>query len=505
GDSTYSNPILFADYSDPDVIRVGDDYYMTSSSFSHFPGLPILHSNDLVNWKLIAHAVPRYPLASFDSPQHGNGIWAPSLRYHQGEYYIYYGDPDNGIFMTKAKNPAGPWEPLKLVRAAKGWIDPCPFWDDDGSAYLVHAYARSRAGINSILTLRKMSPDGTAILADSTMLFDGRESHPTIEGPKMYKRGGYYYVFAPAGGVKSGWQTALRSRNIDGPYEDKIVLQQGSTAVNGPHQGAWVETQTGESWFIHFQDRGAYGRVVHLEPMRWSDGWHLVGEDYDGNGIGEPVGTFKKPNVGRSFPIETPQTSDEFDSVQLGLQWQWQANPQAEWLSLAARKGWLRMVSQSLPQGASNVWSLGSLLLQKFPAEEFSATTKLEFFPKSTGEKAGLIVFGLDYSYIALEQTETGTVVSQVVCANADAGQPEQLVVSNSVEAKSIFFRVTVSSGARCKFSYSLDGSNFIAMGSEFTAKPGKWVGAKVGVFAVTPYGSPSPGHADVDWLRIHP
>ena len=245
GDGTYRNPIIFADYSDPDVIRVRDDFYLVASSFNCSPGLPVLHSKDLVNWTIIGHAFQRYPYESFNTPQHGNGVWAPSIRFHGGEFYIYFGDPDRGIFMTKATNPAGPWDPLVHVKEAKGWIDTCPFWDDDGNAYLVHAWARSRAGINSILTINRMSADGKTLLDEGKLVFDGHAHHPTIEGPKLYKRDGYYYIFAPAGGVGTGWQTVLRSKNIFGPYEDRIVMDQGRTNINGPHQGGWVELKSG--------------------------------------------------------------------------------------------------------------------------------------------------------------------------------------------------------------------------------------------------------------------
>lgn len=269
GNGTYRNPILYADYSDPDVIRVGGDFYMTASSFAHTPGLPILHSKDLVNWKLIGHAVDRLP-GEYDGPvRHGDGVWAPSIRYHDGKFWIFFSAPDEGIYMTTAADPAGPWSPLHLVKEAKGWIDPCPFWDEDGRAYLVHAFARSRSGIKHRLKMCGMKPDGTGLLDDGVIIFDGELDHPTMEGPKMYKRNGYYYIFAPAGGVPTGWQTILRSRDVYGPYEDKIVLQQGSTETNGPHQGGYVELESGESWFIHFQDRDAYGRIVHLQPMRW--------------------------------------------------------------------------------------------------------------------------------------------------------------------------------------------------------------------------------------------
>ena len=217
GDGFYTNPVIFADYSDPDVIRVGDDFYLTASSFNCVPGLPILHSRDLVNWTIVGHAFPKFNYGNFDAPQHGNGVWAPSLRHHNGEFYIYYGDPDFGIFMAKTKNPAGPWEPLACVREAKGWIDCCPFWDDDGNAYLVHAFANSRAGISNILHLNRMSPDGKSLLDDGQLIIDGNaRGLTTLEGAKMYKRNGYYYVLAPAGGVTGGYQMAFRSKIFTG-------------------------------------------------------------------------------------------------------------------------------------------------------------------------------------------------------------------------------------------------------------------------------------------------
>lgn len=515
GNGKYKNPVIYADYSDPDVIRVGDDYYMTSSSFSHFPGLPILHSKDLVNWELIGHAVQEYPIDSFNKPQHGNGIWAPSIRYHNNEFYIYFGDPDNGIFMTKAKNPAGPWEPLKLIRKAKGWIDPCPLWDDDGNTYLVHAWARSRSGIKHIITINKMNSEGTEILDDGVTVFCDSLKHPTIEGPKFYKRKGYYYIFAPAGGVKPGWQVVLRSKNIYGPYEDKIVLEQGSTDINGPHQGGWVETPSGESWFIHFQDREAYGRMVHLEPMKWEDtGWLVMGEDYDGNGIGEPVSEFKKPDVGEQFPLKVPATTDEFNlpdskagSDSLGLQWQWQSNFSSDWISFS--DGELRFHSQTFPSDYKNLWNVGSLLLQKFPAPEFTVTTKLEFHPEVFGEKAGLIIFGLDYSYIGIEKTESGYKLLQVICKDAEKGTEETVIENVDVSNPDVFLKVSVipSSSAdefpSCSFSYSADGNEFKTLGNEFTAKPGKWVGAKVGIFSAAPMNVAESGYTDFDWFRF--
>jgi beta-xylosidase len=503
GDGTYTNPIIYADYSDPDVIRVGDDFYMTSSSFSHFPGLPILHSKDLVNWTIIGHAVSLYPIESFNSPQHGNGIWAPSIRYHHGEFYIYFGDPDNGIFLTKTKNPSGPWQPLQLVHKAKGWIDPCPLWDDDGNAYLVHAWANSRSGIKSILTLNKMNAEGTQILDDGITVFDGRQHHPTIEGPKIYKRHGYYYIFAPAGGVKPGWQTVLRSKSAYGPYEDRIVLQQGSTSINGPHQGAWVETQKSESWFIHFQDRGPYGRIVHLEPMRWIDDWPAIGIDYDKNGIGEPVSRYQKPDVGRVSALLAPQTADEFGTNFLGLQWQWESNPKPDWFSLSARKDWLRLYAQTLPDSADNLWQVGNVLGQKIPAPEFIATARVQFFPRSVGEKVGLVVFGVAYTYVAIERGERGYRLLQAVCTNAERGTIEQEVIAIPIANPAIYLRLTMKGEAVCSFGYSLDGKRFSSLDQQFVAVPGKWVGAKIGLFVESMAGAQQRGYADFDWVRF--
>lgn len=509
-DGTYRNPVIYADYSDPDVIRVDDDYYMISSSFSHFPGIPVLHSKDLVNWKIISHAVRQYPYPEFDKPQHGMAIWAPSLRYHNGEFYIYFGDPDRGIFRTKAKNPAGPWEPLVLIRKVTGWIDPCPFWDDDGNAFIVHAWANSRVGIKSILAINKMDKDGSNILDDGIVVFVGHAKQPTIEGPKLYKRNGFYYIFAPAGGVKPGWQAVLRSKNIFGPYEDRIVLEQGSTTVNGPHQGAWIDTKSGEDWFVHFQDRYAFGRIVHLQPMRWENDWPIIGVDYNKNGIGEPVPSFKKPDVGKTFPREAPQTTDEFDSSSLGLQWQWEANDKPDWISFDARKGWMRMYAQRIPPDNKNLWTVPNILAQKLPAPDFRCTAKLEFAPKANGEKVGLVMYGMDYSYIAIEKTDTGYLLSQNRCLQADKGSQEELLESVNIPAPEIYLRIECRQENKLDIlpqvlnvmSYSIDGENFQQIGKEFTAREGQWVGAKIGIFVLSRHNG-NNGYADVDWFRF--
>ncbi|HEX8737099.1 MAG TPA: glycoside hydrolase 43 family protein [Pyrinomonadaceae bacterium] len=504
GDGTYKNPILHADYSDPDAIRVGEDFYMTASSFNAAPGLPILHSKDLVNWRLINYVFPKQsPADVFDKPQHGGGVWAPSIRHHNGEFYIFYPDPDTGIYMTKTKNPAGEWSKPVLIKEAKGWIDPCPLWDEDGSAYLVSAFAGSRAGIKTVLIVSKMSADGTRLLDDGVLVFDGHDAHPTVEGPKFYKRGQFYYIFAPAGGVSTGWQLVLRSKNIYGPYDEKIVLAQGNTTINGPHQGAWVDTATGEDWFLHFQDKGAYGRIVHLQPLKWVNDFPVMGVDKDGDGTGEPVLTFKKPNVGRTFPIETPPESDEFNDAKIGLQWQWQANPQAAWAFTFPPKGVLKMFSVQTPENYKNLWDLPNLLLQKFPAEEFTATTKVTLTPRFEGEKFALLVMGLDYSYIGVTNKSGKLYVAQVTAKDADKGNAEAENVPFLLNEKTFYLRVKVAKGAMCSFSFSADGKNYTNVGVPFKAREGKWVGARIGLFFIRNGKFNDAGSADVDWFRI--
>jgi len=503
GDGTYKNPILHADYSDPDAIRVGNDFYMTASSFNCTPGLPVLHSKDLVNWELIGYALSRLtPEDIFSKPQHGNGVWAPCIRYHNNEFYIYYPDPDFGIYLVKAKNPAGPWSDPVMVKAGKGLIDPSPLWDEDGKVYLVHAFAGSRAGFKSVIVVNELNSEGTHVINDNVMVFDGHKAHPTIEGPKFYKRNGYYYIFTPAGGVSTGWQTVLRSKNVYGPYEDKIVMNQGKTNINGPHQGAWLDTPTGEDWFIHFQDKGAYGRIVHLQPMHWVNDWPVIGSDPDGDGIGEPVKTYKKPDVGATFPIVTPPESDEFNGHSLGLQWQWHANPQLSFGFPSGNLGFFRLNCIVRPE-SDGLWEAPNLLLQKFPAEEFTAITKLTLNSRTANEEVGFVVMGEDYQFVSLCSLEGGLVVRTVQCKNARTGGKEVELFSEKTEGNEIYFRVKVEKGAVSSFSYSVDGKRFRNAGPSFNAVPGRWIGAKIGYFALRDGVTNDAGTVDIDWFRM--
>lgn len=567
----YINPIIHADYSDPDVCRVGDDFYMTSSSFNCIPGLQILHSRDLVNWEIIGAALTDYPgpLWNDSEPwatplskpqgelgnnmwnskvQHGNGVWAPAIRHHNGEFYIYCGDPDRGIFMVKTKDPRGPWEAPVWVVKAKGYIDPCPLWDDDGRAYLSHGCAGSRAGTKSVLFVAPMSADGTHLTGKSRIVYDGHITQPTIEGTKFYKREGRYYIFSPAGGVPTGWQVALRSDSPWGPYEERVVMAQGSSPVNGPHQGAWIETAAGEDWFIHFQDKDAYGRIVHLQPMRWIDGWPVIGVDEDGDGVGEPVMRYRKPRISVSTESEAakdavqPAESDEFASADLGLQWQWHGVPSPYWYYCNAAEGSLRLYSVEQGENWKNLADTPNLLLQKVPAEKFSAVAKVRFIPnpqlKQKGENCGLIVMGNDYSGLRLTDTPDGVVLEQIVCSKALKGSSETVLGGVMLESKAlevpysnkymsttvppvaplaykaaeIYLKLEVSSRKRqgnvpemvCRWHYSLDGKKWMQISDkEFIAEPGKWIGAKMGFYCNRHHSKNDSGWLEIDWFRV--
>ncbi|HTN38581.1 MAG TPA: glycoside hydrolase 43 family protein [Arachidicoccus sp.] len=508
GNGSYKNPVLNADYSDPDAVRVGDDFYMVASSFEDVPGLPILHSKDLVNWRLIGHGLSSLvPDQHFMKPRHGEGVWAPAIRYHKDSFYIYYPDPDFGIYVIKAKDPAGPWTQPVLIMGGRGLIDPCPLWDEDGKAYLVHAFAGSRAGIKSVIAVNKMNSEGTKVLDPGVIVYDGHKDDPTIEGPKFYKRSGYYYIFAPAGGVSTGWQLVLRSKNIYGPYERKVVMDQGKSTINGPHQGAWITTPKGADWFLHFQDKGVYGRVVHLQPMAWKDNWPIIGVDKDGDGIGTPVTTYKKPDVGRSYPVDNPAESDEFNSAGLGLQWQWMANPGRAWYYMNPAQGVLRLYSTLQDTAAGNLWFAPNALLQKFPADQFMVTTKLEFYPnaKLINESAGLTVMGFSYAALGIKKFKDGNYLTYWVNENAAKGgetTEKQLV---ELKGPTVYLRVKVDNGGICTFSYSLDGNQFTAIKTSFQATVGQWIGAKVGLYCSRQDQINDAGYADIDWFRVTP
>lgn len=486
--SEFHNPILYGDYSDPDVIRVGADYYMISSSFTYVPGIPVLHSRDLAHWRTIGYAAKRLPFARYDAPAHKCGTWAPSIRYHDGLFYVYACMPDEGLFAFTAKDPAGEWD-CHWVKDVCGWIDPCPLWDDDGRAYLVHGFAASRCGINNVLYVHQMSADGLAILDKGRRVYDGYDhGDVTVEGPKLYKREGYYYILCPAGGVKTGYQLALRARSVYGPYERRVVLAQGETSVNGPHQGGWVDTGRGQDWFIHFQDVDAYGRVPHLQPVRWTDGWPMMGDN------GQPVLCAPLPDTGE-VGSGSPRMSDDFAGG-LSAQWQWQANPDEKWFKRT--QSGLRLFAAP----ADSLFDAGQFLSQLMQAFDFTMDVFVSLHAQP-GDAAGLGMMGYAYAYIALCDRQIVVTRGQV----RENGRRERETVTETVVAsaplagESAYLRMAVRNGAY-QFFYGENERQLTALYDPMPMTAGGWTGARPGLFCMNTRGLWG-GYADFAFCRV--
>jgi beta-xylosidase len=479
---TFKNPILNADYSDPDVIRVGDSFYMVCSDF-HFMGMPVLMSKDLVNWTIVGRVYDRLDIDDKYNTmdKYGSGSWAPSIRYHNGKFYVYFCTPDEGLYMSSATDPAGKWAPLYEVKRTGGWEDPCPFWDSDGQAYLGH----SKLGAGPII-MHKMTADGKQLLDEGKTVYEG----PTSEGTKIYKRNGYYYIIIPEGGVGTGYETALRSKNIYGPYERKIVLEQGKTGINGPHQGGLVELRSGESWFIHFQGVGALGRVCHLEPVKWVDDWPLMGIDNDKNGIGEPVGIYPKPNTGKQTMISAPQTSDEFNSNKLDLQWQWNHNPVNNKWSVNRPKGFLSLLAMK----AGDNKHAKNTITQKLMGKLGKITTLLNSEEMAVGQKAGLCLLGGNIHEIGLVKTDSSV--------NIYSDNNGKITIDAIIKQNHVYLRVIIDLYTKHTFlQYSIDGKVFTRLGDECSLSDyNYWKAVKPGLFSYNTV--QDLGNAKFDWFH---
>lgn len=468
--------VVYSDYSDPDVCEGDDgDYWMTASSFQCTPGLPILHSRDLVHWKLVNYALERVlPESRYADVQHGCGVWAPSIRKHGDTFYIYWGDPDYGIFMVKTTDPRGKWSEPLLVLEGKGVIDTCPLWDDEnGKAYMVNGWANSRCGFNSVLTVREMSLDGTRMVGLPVMVYDGQiEGNHTIEGPKLYQRDGYYYILAPAGGVEKGWQVALRSKNIFGGYESKRVFDH-----EGIHQGGLVGDK-----FVCFQERGAYGRVLHTLDVEWKGGW--------------PMMKMHRP-VYEATPIVWG--GDE-TKAKTGL-YQWHANYQ-DVFGFPTDDG-VRVYGHNVGDAFRSMWEVPNLYLKKFDGETFCDTLCVTVTANAEGQQSGFIVMGRDYCRLSLELEGGEFVLKRITCKDADRDGLEMTEVLTRIKARrygagakenyecSVCFGIRCEKGAVCRLSYSIDGRSFTELSDVFYAREGKWIGAKYGVFSIAPQGEP--------------
>lgn len=459
GNGLYRNPVLMADYSDPDVIRVGDDYYMVCSEF-HYVGMPVLHSRDLVNWRIIGQVYGRLDLApSYDEMNaYGKGSWAPVIRYHEGRYYVYFCTPDEGLFMTSTADPAGPWAPLHAVCRVAGWEDPCPFWDEDGTAWLGH----STWGAGPIV-VHRMSPDGRSLLDDGRIVYVGK----VAEGTKLFNREGLYYLSIPEGGVQTGWQTILRAPHILGPYERRVVLQTGRTDINGPHQGALVDASDGSSWFMHFQSRGAIGRVCHLQPVRWVDGWPEIGCG------GEPVAIHEMPACAHPEKPSLPQASDRFVDGRLGPQWQWNHNPRLRGPALGDRPGWLSLHARP----AQSLLEAHNTLTQKLMGTGGRITVTLDGTRMAPGQAAGLaFLAGREENHIGLVREDGGLRLEAVTGGIRHHG-PRRMGPVVRLEA-------LIDLAGETRFAFGMPGEASMPLGGACRLVDGFWKGARPALYS---------------------
>jgi len=499
GDGTYTNPVIAADFPDPDVILVDDVYYFVSTSMFVFPGVTILKSYDLANWEFCSNAVPRFdfsPCYDLDGcSRYGHGQWATSLKYHNGKFYLLFITLDEGGFVCTADKAEGPWEIKHLPR---GFYDPGLFFDDDGKIYVAHGYCEiSITEIDSNLKAK----------GEDVLVYTG-DIRKGLEGAHVYKINGYYYLYCTYGGL-DGFQVALRSKDIYGPYEQKVVIRDTTKGPNyGIHQGALIKTQTGEWWTMLFVDSGPFGRFPSLQPVTWQDGWPMVGVN------GKAVVTYKKPDVGKEYPIKTFPTSDEFDDTELGIQWGWNHNPEPTKWSLTQNPAYLRLETVKVVENLTEARNTLTQRMFAYYSDSVAtvATTKMDFDNMKEGDIAGLAVFADPYAYIGIKKMNGHNYVIMV--------NNGETVDSVAVNAQAVYLRAdpfygsgaamyyggeTVPGTGTVSFSYSLDNKSFKKIGSQMQMqfKLTVFTGNK---FCLFNYATKEPGgYVDFDWFRVKP
>jgi beta-xylosidase len=506
GDGTFTNPVIAADYPDPDVIRVDSVYYFVSTTMFVFPGVTILKSYDLINWEYCSNALPRFDFNKcYDLDgcnRYGRGQWATSLKFHNGKFHILFITLDEGGFYLTADKAEGPWE---INRLPKGFYDPGLFFDDDGKIYVAHGY--NKISITEV-------DNNLVAKSDDVLVYTG-DIRRGLEGAHVYKINDYYYLYCTYGGL-DGFQVALRSKNIYGPYEQKVVIRDTTHGPNfGIHQGALIETQTGEWWTMLFVDSGPFGRFPSLQPVTWVDGWPMVGVD------GKAVVTFRKPNVGKEYPIKILPTSDEFDmpigesgNPELNMQWGWNHNPEPTKWSLKENPGFLRLKTVTVVDSLQKARNTLTQRMFAYYSDDITseATIKMEFENMKDGDIAGLAVFQNPYAYIGIKKSNGHHYIIMV--------NNGKLIDSIKVDKTKIYLRASaffgsgaaplyggksVSGSGNASFSYSLDNDSFTKIGNELNMRFNLKVftGNK---FCLFNYATKEVGgYVEFDWFRTNP
>ena len=488
---TYINPILPADYSDLDCIRVGNDYYAVSSTFQYSPGFVILHSKDLVNWSVLGHAVNDIttisPELNWDKMnRYGRGIWAGAIRYHDNKFWIYFGDPDAGYFMSTANKVEGPWQPLTQVLKEKGWDDCCPFWDDDGQGYLIGTNFSDGYKIH----LFKMTADGKELIKESDKVIHQSKGS---EANKLYKINGFYYhLFSE---VKSGGRALMmeRSNNIYGPYTEVKQLSHPQKQFNEPNQGGMVQTQKGDWYFLTHHGTGDWsGRVMSLLPVTWINGWPIIG-DVGADSIGRMVWSAKVPV--KTTKIVTPQSSDEFNNVTLSPQWEWNYQPRFNKWSLTERKGWLRLHAFQ-PIEQNNLLKAGNTITQRsFRTKYNEVVVKLDISGMTDGQKAGLSHFGSpNYSTVG--------VVCEGTIKSLEFNLKGTITKGPVLTTPYLWLQSNWGLDGKSQYYYSTDGNLFIPFGKYYQLMWGAYRGDRIAIFNYN--NKTDDGYVDVDYFHYN-
>ena len=489
-DGTYRNPVLPGDYSDLDCIRVGDDYYAISSTFQYSPGMIVLRSRDLVNWRIIGHVVADVtqigPDMNWDRMNRYNkGIWAGGIRYHDGKFWVYFGTADEGYFMSNTKDPAGQWEPLHRVTSEAGWDDCCPFWDDDGQGYFVGTNFKN----NYKTWLYKLTADGRDIIPESRVLINegsGREAN------KLYKINGTYYHFYSEVGHDGRYIMMQRSKNIAGPYTEKRKLSHVQPEIHEPNQGGLVQSKAGDWFFLTHHGHGDWeGRPASLLPVTWTDGWPVIGR-VGADGIGTMVWTARKPVKGG--PLLVPQSDDDFSGPRLGVQWEWNYQPRADKWSLSERRGWLRLHAWK-PLRNDDLKRAGNTLTQRvMRASRNVATAELDPSGMADGQVAGLCHYNKNYGTIAVRREQGALVI--------ETARNQTILRGPEVAAKPLWLRSEWDLDGLCRFSYSTDGKTFASLGDPYQFGWADYRGERIGLFSYN--NSDEAGYADFGSFTYH-
>ena len=489
GDGTYCNPVVPADFSDIDCIRVGEDYYAISSTFQFSPGMTILHSKDLVNWEICGHAVTDLTQISKElgwqrMNRYSRGIWAGTLRHHNGRFYLFFGTPDEGYFMTSAPRAEGPWEPLVTLLAERGWDDCSVLWDDDGKAYFVGTHFA--AGYKTYLF--RMDADGKRIDRSSAVLIhqgNHREANKLIKVDDWY-----YLVFSEHKSHLGRYVMARRSRHAAGPYTEERQLALPGREAMEPNQGGIVEGQTGRWYFLTHHGSGDWGgRLMSLLPVTWTDGWPLIGEVV-GDSIGKMAWTGDMPWLNK--PCYEIATDDEFSKPELAVQWQWNYQPREEMFSLTDRKGWLRLKAFK-PLRENDLMKAGNTLTQRsFMTRGNVVTIKMDISDMADGQKAGLCHFAAKHAAI-------GAVMDGGQCF-LEYRQNGEIVRGDVLKKKKLWLRSEWGLDGMSQFSYSTDGRYFKPFGQPYQLSWGNYRGDRIGIYCFND--KEENGYVDVDYFH---